>query len=68
MAGKKLNFEQAMARLEEIVSQLEHGEATLEESLKLFEEGSKLMGTYTALLDAAEQKVTTLLQEKEQEA
>jgi len=68
MAGKKLNFEQAMARLEEIVSQLEHGEATLEESLKLFEEGSKLMGTCTALLDAAEQKVTTLLQEKEQDA
>ena len=61
MAEKKLNFEASMARLEEIVLRLESGEATLDESLKLFEEGSKLMGKCNAMLDAAEQKVTMLL-------
>ena len=38
MAEKKLNFEQAMARLEEIVTRLEQGDAPLEEALTLFEE------------------------------
>lgn len=65
MAEKKLSFEQGMARLEEIVANLESGEAPLDESLKLFEEGTKLMGKCTAMLDAAEQKVTTLLQKAE---
>ncbi len=60
MAEKKINFEQAMTRLEEIVSALEKGEAPLEESLTLFEEGSKLLRQCTALLDKAEQKVCKL--------
>ncbi len=60
MAEKKLNFEQAMARLEEIVTALEQGEAPLEQSLALFEEGSKLLRQCTGLLDKAEQKVTKL--------
>jgi len=60
MAGKKLNFEQSMARLEEIVGLLERGEAPLEESLALFEEGTKLMRSCSALLDQAEQKVALL--------
>ena len=60
MAAKKLNFEQSMARLEEIVGLLERGEAPLEESLALFEEGTKLMRTCSALLDQAEQKVALL--------
>lgn len=62
MAEKKQTFEQAMLRLEEIAAKLEGGEAPLDESLKLFEEGTKLMGKCNAMLDAAEQKVTTLLQ------
>ena len=61
MAEKKLNFEDAMDRLEEIVSLLEKGEASLEESLTLFEEGSKLMKQCGTLLDKAEQKVTKLI-------
>lgn len=61
MAEKKLTFEQGAARLEEIVAKLEGGEATLDESLKLFEEGSKLLGKCNAMLDAAEQKVEVLL-------
>lgn len=59
--AEKLTFEQQMARLEEIVRRLESGEATLDESLKLFEEGSRLMRKCNAALDAAEQKVTVLL-------
>ena len=53
-------FEESMARLEQIVSQLERGEAPLEESLALFEEGTKLMRSCSALLDKAEQKVALL--------
>lgn len=60
MAEKKLDFEQAMARLEEIVTILERGEAPLEQSLALFEEGSKLLRQCTGLLDKAEQKVSKL--------
>lgn len=60
MAEKKLNFEQAMKRLEDIVTALERGEAPLEEALALFEEGSKLLRQCTGMLDKAEQKVTKL--------
>lgn len=61
MAEKKMTFEQAMARLEEIVKQLEQGEAPLEDALSLFEEGTKLMKKCSAQLDRAEQKVVKLL-------
>ena len=60
MAEKKLTFEQAMARLEEIVSILETGEQPLEQSLALYEEGAKLMKQCTLLLDKAEQTVMKL--------
>ena len=40
MAGRK--FEEALERLEAIVKKLESGDLTLEESLKSFEEGTKL--------------------------
>lgn len=60
MAEKKLTFEQAMGRLDVIVAKLESGETTLDESLKLFEEGAKLMGQCTTMLDKAEQKVSLL--------
>ena len=61
MAEKKMTFEPAMARLEEIVKLLEQGEAPLEDALSLFEEGTKLMKKCSAQLDRAEQKVTKLL-------
>lgn len=60
-AKKQLTFEQAMERLEVIVRQLESGEGSLDEAMALFEEGSKLAGTCSQLLDKAEQKVTRLL-------
>ena len=54
------SFEENMARLEEIVSQLERGDGELADSLALFEEGTKLAGVCTTMLDEAEQKVVKL--------
>ena len=54
------NFEQSMARLEQIVRAMERGDVPLEQSLKLFEEGTKLMKQCSGLLDKAEQKVQQL--------
>lgn len=59
MATKK-TFEENMARLEAIVAQLEKGDATLGDSLALFEEGAKLVNQCRKELDAAEQKVVKL--------
>ena len=52
-----LTFEQAAARIEEIVKQLERGDAPLDQSLALFEEGAKLIKTCGKMLDEAEQVV-----------
>ena len=60
MAAKKKPFEESMARLEEIVSILERGESTLDESLALFEEGTKLAAACSRQLDHAEQKILKL--------
>jgi exodeoxyribonuclease VII small subunit len=62
MAEKK--FEIALARLEEIVQDLEKGELPLEQSLKLFEEGVKLARICTSRLEDAERKVEILLKDK----
>lgn len=64
MAVKKQSFEQAMARLEEIVCRLERGECDLDDSLKLFEEGAKLARSCNDMLDKAEQKVMLLLNQQ----
>ena len=60
MAAKKLNFEEAMARLSQIVENLETGEESLENSMKLFEEGAKLSAQCYQILEKAQQKVTEL--------
>ena len=60
MAAKKKPFEESMTRLEEIVSILERGESTLDESLALFEEGTKLAAACSKQLDQAEQKILKL--------
>ena len=67
MAVKKQSFEQAMSRLEEVVTLLERGECGLDESLKLFEEGAKLAGQCEELLNQAEQKVNLLLADDSEE-
>ena len=60
MGDKKLTFEQAAARLDEIVSLLEKGDAELDKSLALFEEGVKLIELCGTMLDNAEQTVVRL--------
>lgn len=59
MAAKK-TFEENMSRLEEIVSLLEKGDASLGDSMTLFEEGTKLVSACRKELDSAEQKVVKL--------
>ena len=58
---KEMNFEQSIARLEDIVHTMEQGEVPLADSLKLFEEGTKLVSSCAAFLDNAEQKVVKLV-------
>lgn len=57
-----LSFEEALARLEQIVLRIESGEAGLEESLRLFEEGVALARTCRQLLDRAEARIRVLLE------
>ncbi len=56
-----LTFEQALVRLEEIVKQLEQGKVSLDESLRLFEEGTALAAACNKQLDTAEKKVVRLM-------
>ena len=57
---EKMSFEQAITRIDDIVRTLEKGDAPLEQSLSLFEEGTKLIKFCGKLLDGAEQKVVKL--------
>jgi len=63
MSGKK--FEDAMKRLEEIVEDLEGGELPLEDSLKVFEEGMKLLTFCSDKLDEVEKRVDLLVKESD---
>jgi exodeoxyribonuclease VII small subunit len=58
-----LSFEQAYDRLDEIVKQLDAGGLTVEESLRLYEEGIRMARLCNQRLDAAELRVTTLQRE-----
>lgn len=58
---KNMTFEESLQRLEAIVRQMEQGNVSLQESLKLFEEGSKLARQCGSLLDEAELKVVRLM-------
>lgn len=59
-----VKFEQAMARLEAIVGELENGDLPLDESLKIFEEGIRLSKNCLKVLEEAEHKVEVLIQDK----
>jgi exodeoxyribonuclease VII small subunit len=64
-AMPKEKFEDALNKLEKIVSKLEEGDIPLEESLKLFEEGIRLSQFCNQKLDEAEKKVEILLKDKD---
>ncbi|MGC9158564.1 MAG: exodeoxyribonuclease VII small subunit [Terracidiphilus sp.] len=57
------SFEESLKKLESIVEQLEKGDLTLEDSLKLFEKGVSLSAACKAELDAAEGKVQKLVKQ-----
>ena len=61
----KKTFEEAIARLEEIVRLLESGNAPLDASLTLFEEGTALVKQCNEQLDSAEQKIKKLVQKQD---
>lgn len=54
---KKMTYEEAVKKLEETVSNLEGGELTLEESIKAFEEGTKLAAFCSDILKKAEFRI-----------
>jgi exodeoxyribonuclease VII small subunit len=59
-ADKELSFEQAMERLEKLVAELEGGDLPLERSLRIFEEGVRLVRFCSDRLHAAELRVREL--------
>ena len=65
-AKKTINFEKTLDQLEELVEDMEHGELSLEESLKAFEKGIKLTRDCQSSLNQAEQKVQLLIEENNQ--
>ena len=54
-------FEKSIKELEEVVNKLESGDASLSESLELFEKGIKLAKDCNKMLDEAEKKVSVLI-------
>ena len=69
MAGaKNTTFETAVHKLEEIVAKLEQGDASLEESLKLFEQGSELAAFCYRKLETAQQRIREISQADEEDS
>lgn len=63
----ELTYEQAYSKLEEILNKLETNNASLDESLKLYEEGIKLYTTCNKLLDKAKFKISKFNEDQELE-
>ena len=61
MNQNNMTFEQSMQRLEQIVRAMERGDVPLEESLKLFQEGTELVRTCNQLLDEAQLQVKKIM-------
>jgi exodeoxyribonuclease VII small subunit len=57
---EKLTFEQALAKLEEIVSAIEEGKVPLEQSIDKYAEGVELVKQCRQILDRAEKKIQLL--------
>lgn len=58
-----IKYEEAIKQLEEIVLKLENGSASLDESISLFEKGTKLANVCSNKLKSAQQKITLLTKE-----
>lgn len=60
--AQKMKFETSMARLDEIVSELEKNERPLDESIQLFEEGLKLVRACNEKLNEFETQVKDIME------
>jgi exodeoxyribonuclease VII small subunit len=60
LSEDKIGLEEALYDLERIVTALEEGKLSLEESLDLFEKGMSLIGLCNARLESAEQRIESL--------
>ena len=60
MSDNKIDFEKSLNELEKIVAQLESGECSLDESIKLFEKGVKCAGDCRNALKDAKSKIMSL--------
>ncbi len=67
MEEQTLTFEQAMNKLQAILERLEAGEETLDDSIKLFEEGAKLSSFCYDKLKTAEQKINQIVEKESEE-
>ena len=61
MNSQNKTFEESMQRLEQIVRAMERGDVALEESLKLFQEGTELVRSCNKLLDEAQLQVKKIM-------
>ena len=61
MNQKNKTFEESMVRLEQIVRAMERGDVPLEESLKLFQEGTQLVQSCGKMLDNAQLQVNKIM-------
>ncbi|MCI7639634.1 MAG: exodeoxyribonuclease VII small subunit [Clostridiales bacterium] len=61
MNQENQTFEASMARLEQIVRAMERGDVALEESLKLFQEGTELVRNCQKLLDEAQLQIKKIM-------
>ncbi len=57
---RQLSFEEAMARLDDIVSQISSGKVGLEESLTMYEKGMELVNRCREILEGAEKRIEML--------
>lgn len=65
-SSKEMNFEETIKQLESIATKLESGDSSLEDSIKLFEEGMDLSKKCTDFLDNAEKRITVLIDDNGQ--
>ncbi|MGI1679757.1 MAG: exodeoxyribonuclease VII small subunit [Cellvibrionaceae bacterium] len=63
-SGKEIDFEKALSNLETLVTKMESGDLSLEESLRAFEEGVKLTRDCQSRLASAEQRVKVLMEQQ----
>lgn len=61
----KMTFEQALARLEEIVRKLESGNVSLDESIEIYQEGITLSKQCSGMLEEAEGKVMAIVNKEQ---